>query len=96
MKMLVAMSLLSLLAAGRTQAALSGYWETSGVLHAILGSGELADALKQQPIASIVATESGYRVESVDCKVEVRVDRQPGNRPGPGSFTFDIGTADCK
>jgi hypothetical protein len=78
-----------------TSAALSGYWETSKTLHAILGRNDVADALKQQPIESIIATENGYRIKSRDCSVEVRVDRKQASKPGPGGFRIRVGHGRC-
>ena len=80
---------------GTASAALSGYWETSKTLHAILGRNDVADALKQQPIESITSTESGYRIKSRDCSVEVRVDRKQSSKPGPGGFRIHVGHTRC-
>jgi hypothetical protein len=76
-------------------AALSGYWETSKVLHAILGRNDVADALKQQPIESIMSTGSGYRIKSRDCSVDVRVDRKQASKPGLGGFRIHVGHSRC-
>jgi hypothetical protein len=80
---------------GTASAALSGYWETSKTLHAILGRNGVADALKQQPIESITATETGYRIKSRDCTVDVRVDRKQSSKPGPSGFRIHVGHARC-
>lgn len=77
-------------------AALSGYWESSKVLHALLGREDLADALKQQPISSIEATRTGYRIKSHDCTVDAIVERRGSRRPGPGGFVIRIGNGRCR
>lgn len=76
-------------------AAPSGYWETSKTLHAILGRNDVADALRQQPIESITATESGYRIKSRDCSVDVRVDRKESSKPGPNGIRIHVGHSRC-
>jgi hypothetical protein len=76
-------------------AALSGYWDSTKIIHAVLGRNEVGDALKQQPIESIVETDSGYRVKSRDCAVDVRVDRRNASKPGPGSFNLHVGHGRC-
>ena len=97
MKRIVVIALSAMAAGGGpAHAALSGYWESSKVLHAILGSNDLADALKQQPITSLTSTDEGYRIESQDCSVNVEVTRKEANRPGPGSFEIRIGAALCR
>lgn len=78
------------------RAALSGYWESSKVLHAILGRNEVADALRQQPISSIETTRSGYRLKSRDCTVDVTVERQNTRRPGPGNMKIMVGNGRCR
>ena len=86
----------ALLFAGEAHAALSGFWETSRVLHAILGSNELADSLKQQPVESIVSIDGGYQIKSHSCTVEVRVDRTPQDKPAPSTFQFTVGKSVCQ
>jgi hypothetical protein len=83
-------------ASGPATAALSGYWDSSKVLHALLGQSAVADALKQQPIRSITATESGYRIESRDCVVDVSVKRGKVDRPGPSAFQIQVGHGHCR
>lgn len=77
------------------QAALSGYWESSKVLHAILGRSDVADALRQQPISSIETIRSGYRLKSRDCVVDVRAEQRNMNRPGPNSVKIVVGQSRC-
>ncbi len=86
---------LSLCLASPAVAALSGYWQSSKVLHAILENPELADALRQQPIVSVAATDSGYRIRSRDCTVDVEVVDEKAKRPGPTPFTVKIGRGTC-
>lgn len=76
-------------------AALSGYWDSAKVIHAILGSGDLADALRQLPIESITRTDAGYEVSGGDCRVQVRVTPSPSEHPGPAEFTFEVGSPSC-
>lgn len=85
-----------LLAASPSFAALSGYWDSSKVIHAILGNAKVADALKQQPIDSVTATTDGYRVASRNCHVDVRVQRTEPSRPAPAQFTLNIGRGQCR
>ena len=87
---------LSLVLASPSMAALSGYWESSKEIHAILGSNDLADKLKQQPIMSIVETETGYRVQSRDCTVDVEVIHKMTKGPGPVPFDIRVGRGVCK
>ena len=86
---------LSLCLASPAVAALSGYWQSSKVLHAILENPELADALRQQPIVSVAATDSGYRIRSRDCTVDVEVVYEWAKRPGLRQFTVKIGRGAC-
>lgn len=72
-------------------AALSGYWDSSKILHAVLGDNRLADALKQQPIERIEKTAEGYEVSSRDCTVQVRVTSSVPDHPGPTRHTLSIG-----
>ena len=94
MKALVAAAILAI-AATPASAALSGYWDSSKVIHAILGNDRVADALRQQPIESIARTENGYQIRSQDCSVEVRVNRTAPDRPGPTRFSLSIGAGQC-
>ena len=94
MKALVAAAVLAI-AATPASAALSGYWDSSKVIHAILGDDTVADALRQQPIESIARTENGYQISSRDCSVEVRVNRTAPARPGPTRFSLSIGGGQC-
>lgn len=93
----LAATLTAALAAAATpvSAALSGYWDSAKVIHAILGSAQVADALRQQPVERIERTQDGYRLHSRDCRVDVRVTRTAADRPGPGSFGLGIGRGDC-
>lgn len=77
-------------------AALSGYWDSSKILHAVLGDNRLADALKQQPIERIEKTTEGYEVSSRDCMVQVRVVSRVPNHPGPTRHSISIGNGWCK
>lgn len=93
----LAATLAAALAAAATpvSAALSGYWDSAKVIHAILGSAQVADALRQQPVERIERTQDGYRLHSRHCRVDVRVTRTAADRPGPGSFGLGIGRGDC-
>lgn len=77
-------------------AALSGYWDSSKILHAMLGDNRLADALKQQPVERIEKTAEGYVVESRNCTVRVRVTSTPSDRPGPTRHSISIGAGTCR
>ncbi|WP_156933622.1 hypothetical protein [Paracoccus sp. J39] len=77
-------------------AALSGYWDSSKILHAILGDNRLADALKQQPIERIEKTAEGYEVSSRDCAVQVKVTSIAPDHPGPTRHTISIGKGRCQ
>ncbi|WP_323715650.1 hypothetical protein [Paracoccus aminovorans] len=77
-------------------AALSGYWDSTKILHAILGDKRLADALKQQPIERIEKTADGYEVSSQDCMVQVKVDSILPDHPGPTRHTIRIGKGHCR
>jgi hypothetical protein len=94
MKIIVAAATLAI-AATPLSAALSGYWDSTKIIHAILGDDRVADALKQQPVDSIVRTEGGYQIESRDCHVDIRVNRIAPGRPGPTRFTLSIGGGQC-
>lgn len=76
-------------------AAVSGYWDSSKVLHAILGNGQVADALRQQPVQTITRIERGYRLSSQACTVDVTVTRTLPNRPGPTTFALSVGPGQC-
>lgn len=77
-------------------AALSGYWDSSKILHAVLGDNRLADALKQQPIERIEKTAEGYEVSSRDCAVQVKVTSIAPDHPGPTRHTISIGKGRCQ
>lgn len=77
-------------------AALSGYWDSSKILHAVLGDNRLDDSLKQQPIERIEKTTEGYEVSSWDCTVQVRVESSAPDHPGPTRHTISIGKGRCK
>lgn len=87
---------LAITLSSRTQAALSGYWESSKILHAVLGDSNVADALKQQPIEFISRTQSGYTIKSRDCTVDVYVDQKTASNLGSGDWTVRIGKSDCR
>ncbi|TKT79182.1 hypothetical protein [Aquamicrobium sp. LC103] len=91
----IALALFTSLVTSPASAALAGYYDSARVLHAVLGHDDVADALRQQPIATITQTEDGYRLESRDCAVEVVVHREAGSQPGPGSFRLDVGQGKC-
>lgn len=82
-------------AASPAAAALSGYWDSSKVIHAILGHDGVADALRQQPIESITRNETGYQIRSRDCRVDVAVDRMAPDGPGAARFSLTIGRGHC-
>lgn len=94
MKFLAAASV-ALVVATPAFAAVSGYWDSSKVIHAILGNDRVADALRQQPIESITSTENGYQIASQDCRVDVQVNRFAPDRPGPVRFSLNIGQGQC-
>ncbi len=75
LKNTIALALAATAVAAPAFSAVSGYWSSSKVLHAILGESRVADALRQQPIEAISKTDSGYRVESRDCAREVTGER---------------------
>lgn len=77
-------------------AAVSGYWDSSKILHAVLGDNRLADSLKQQPIERIEKTAEGYEVSSRDCTVQVKVASRVPNHPGPTRHAISIGNGWCK
>lgn len=94
MKFLAAASV-ALVVATPAFAAVSGYWDSSKVIHAILGNDRVADALRQQPIESVTSTENGYQIASQDCRVDVQVNRIAPDRPGPVRFSLNIGQGQC-
>ncbi|QRZ13661.1 hypothetical protein JWJ88_19585 [Paracoccus methylovorus] len=94
MKSFAAAAILAITAAPAS-AALSGYWDNSKIIHATLGNDMVADALKQQPVESITSTESGYQIQSQDCRVDVQVTRTAPDRPGPTRFSLKIGKGQC-
>lgn len=77
-------------------AALSGYWDSTKILHAILGDNRLADALKQQPIERIEKTANGYEVSGRDCTVQIKVDSVLPDHPGPTHHTISISKGRCR
>lgn len=77
-------------------AALSGYWDSAKILHAILGDNRLADALRQQPVERIEKTADGYAVSSRDCSVQVKVESVAPDRPGPTRHSIRIGKSRCR
>lgn len=95
MRRLAIPAIIGLAAATPVSAALSGYWDSSKVIHAILGNDRVADALGQQPIESITSIENGYQIASRDCRVEVQVNRIAPDRPGPARFSLQIGPGQC-
>lgn len=95
MKRMLACMAVCVTAATPVSAALSGYWDSSKVLHALLGHDGLADGLRQQPIETITKTDQGYRVTSQDCTVDVTVTRTLPDRPGPTAFSLTVGQAQC-
>lgn len=96
MRTATAALLLSFAAASPAMAALSGYWQSSKEIHAILGSNDVADALRQQPVVSIVDIGDGYRLQSRDCVVDVEIDRQEPGQPGALTFRIIVGKASCR
>lgn len=96
MKRISACALIGAIAAASPAfAAVSGYWDSSKVLHAILGDSHVADALRQQPVDSITRTEHGYRLTSQACTVDVAVTRTLPDHPGPTRFSLSIGQGRC-
>ncbi|RJE89468.1 hypothetical protein [Paracoccus onubensis] len=95
MKRFAIPAIIGLAAATPVSAALSGYWDSSKVIHAILGNERVADALRQQPIESIISIENGYQIATQDCQVEVQVSRIAPDRPGPARFSLQIGPGQC-
>lgn len=86
----------ALIFAGQAHAALSGYWDSSKILHSILGRNDVANSLKQQPVESITRTDSGYQIKSHSCAVDVTVERILPNRPGPSGFKIRVGPSHCQ
>jgi len=86
----------ALIFSGQAHAALSGYWDSSKILHSILGRNDVADSLKQQPVESITRTDSGYQIKSQSCAVDVTVERTLANTPGPSGFKIQVGPSRCQ
>lgn len=77
-------------------ARMSGYYESAAVIHAILGNGQVADGLGQQPIESITRTRDGYSVQSQNCSVGVVVVTRRADRPGPADFSLRVQRGRCR
>lgn len=87
-----AVSLLGSPALART----SGYYESAEVIHAILGSRQVADGLQQQPIESVTRTRDGYSVQSQNCSVGVVVETRRADRPGRDDFSLRVQRGRCR
>ncbi|MEP7456284.1 hypothetical protein [Phyllobacterium sp. SB3] len=93
---LIVLALCSVSFPGDAPAALSGFWDSSKALHAILGNNDVANALKQQPIETITKSGSGYTLTSHSCTVNVSVSRQAPNRPGQDRITIRMTREKCR
>lgn len=93
---------LLVVAANPALALMSPYYETATVLQRVLGDGNLADALKQQSVTSIVLTgENTWEVKSQECTATVTVEfvQAPANEPAMGgspNFDVKVGASSCK
>ncbi len=73
---------------------MSPYYETATILQRVLGDGNLADALRQQSVTSIVLTgENTWEVKSQECTATVTIEfvAAPANEPAMGGGpNFDV------
>lgn len=83
-------------------AAMSPYYETATILQRVLGDGNLADALRQQSVTSVVLTgENTWEVKSQECTATVTVEfvAAPANEPAMGggpNFDVKVGASSCQ
>lgn len=82
-------------------AALSGFYDSAEQIQLILGSAEIADALKQAPIGHIANTgtrDDGaieWEVRTQDCDLKVYLTSTPPQSPGKTTYAIaDIGTCE--
>jgi len=80
-------------------AALSGYYDSAEQISVILGSGEVADALRQAPIGQL--TNAGTRadgaaewvIQTQNCDLTVYLVTEPPAGVGKTSYRLELPTA---
>jgi hypothetical protein len=88
--------MLSALGSGSARAAVSGYYDSVEQIGVILGSAQVADALRQAPIGAISNTgtrEDGAREWTLrvqECDLKVYLIPVLPDGPGKTTYTLDI------
>jgi len=95
----VASAAILLASAGNALAALPPYWQSAREIGAIVDDPRVHDALRyEEPIVSITTGgDDLYILETVRCRVIVRIVDRPDAVPaaGPRQFDIEVGEARC-
>lgn len=83
--------------AATAQAALPPYWQRAAEIKAILEDGDVANALKDEPVDAVEwSSDDLYKVRAGVCTLDVRIVSDPQDMPGPRKFHLEIGKPGCR